>query len=501
MTDQGLPLTHLPATRGAAAGDRQRHISLRALAIVLVAGVSLLLCIVVSSILVLNARIATNKEITGAFRLAQTYVGARMELLSSANDPMGEASKLAGEVDRVNHVAAMLLLYPGSERADPPSQSEPDRTDAPEAPDWFVGLIEADRFSVDFPVVKDAATPDAIRLGAIRLTSDARDEIAEVWVDFRIILPAILAAGAISLTISLLLVFGILRRIGACTEALKAIRRGDLSARVPSQELPEFAALASGINDLAAHLGAERAENRHLLGRLVTLSESERRRVASDLHDGMGPCFFALNAALHEARNLAALLPNAVTPKQNLEAALSALARHATSLQHQSRAVMSDLRPMLTNDMTLADALADLAVNFLDIAPAARVSLTVSEGCPDSFDELVDLSIYRFAQESVLNAIKHGAANRIAIDMIWSPADMPPGTPLDTPSGLTVTVTDNGSGPHYPDVSPSYGQIGITDRTKALGGTYKRPVRMQEGVVTEIWIPCRSLGGQECRGS
>ena len=82
----------------------------------------------------------------------------------------------------------------------------------------------------------------------------------------------------------------------------------------------------------------------------------------------------------------------------------------------------------------------------------------------------------------MLNAIKHGAANRIAIELTCATAD--------GCQGLTVTVTDNGSGPHYPDVSPSYGQIGIADRTSALGGTYKRPFRTQHGVVTEIWIPC-----------
>ncbi|MGP1255399.1 MAG: HAMP domain-containing protein [Kiloniellales bacterium] len=480
MTDRGCELTQFPAatqslTAGATA-NTSHHLSLRVLATLVVVGINLLLCGVVSSILVLNARLATNAEITGAFRLAQTYIDARKDLLSNRADPMNEASKLVKDIDQLNHVAAVLLRRDESGGVHLPRSDHPRATPS-EAPEWFVRLIEVDRLSVDFPILEDGSA-----LGTIRLTSDARDEIDEVWVDFRKVLPAILLAGAISLTMSLLLLFGILRRIAACSEALRRIRQGDLNARVPPQESPEFAALASGINDLAAHLGAEHDENRRLLSRLVTLSESERRRIASDLHDGMGPCFFALNAALHEARNLSAQLPDRVTLKQDLEAALSALARHATSLQVESRSVMSDLRPMLTKDTTLADALADLSVNFVDIAPAARVFLIVGKDCPDSFGELVDLSIYRFAQESVLNAIKHGAANRVTIKLTCSPAD--------GCRGLKVSVTDNGSGPHYPDASPSYGQIGIADRTTALGGTYKRPFRTQHGLVTEIWIPC-----------
>lgn len=478
MTDRGCELTRFPAAAqsltGGVTGAAPRHMSLKVLATLIVVGLSLLLCSAVSAILILNARLATNEETTEAFRLAQTYIDARKELLSNSAAPLNEASELVEDVDRAKHVAAVLLHPDGSVH---PLQPGHPRATTSRVPAWFAGLIEADRLSVDFPILEGG---DAI--GTIRLTSDARDEIHEVWLDFRKILPAILVAGATSLTMSLLLVFGILRRIGACSETLRRIRRGDLSARVPSQESQEFAALAGGINDLASHLGRECEQNRQLLSRLITVRESERQRIASDLHDGMGPCFFALNAALHEARNLSAQLPDGVALKQDLKAALAALARHATSLQTESRSVMSDLRPMLTKDTTLADALADLSVNFLDIAPTARVSLAVGKDCPDSFSELVDLSIYRFAQESVLNAIKHGAANRIAIELTCAPTDRC--------QGLTVTVTDNGSGPHYPDVSPSYGQIGIADRTSALGGTYKRPFRTQHGVVTEIWIPC-----------
>ena len=478
MTDRGCELPQFPAAvqslTGGVTGAASRHISLKVLATLIVVGLNLLLCGAVSAILILNARLTTNEETTGAFRLAQTYVEARKELLSNSAAPLDEASKLVKDVDQAKHVAAVLLHRDGTVH---PLQSGHPPATASTVPAWFVRLIEAERLSVDFPILEGG---DAV--GTIRLTSDARDEIDEVWVDVRKILPAILATGAIALTMSLLLVFGILRRIGACSEALRRIRQGDLGARVPAQESSEFAALAGGINDLAAHLGKECEQNRQLLGRLVTVRESERRRIASDLHDGMGPCFFALNAALHEARSLSARLPDGVALKQDLDAALSALARHATSLQAESRSVMSDLRPMLTKDTTLADALADLSVNFLDIAPTARVLLAVGKDCPDSFGELVDLSIYRFAQESALNAIKHGAANRITIELTCSPTDRC--------RGVKVIVTDNGSGPHYPDVSPSYGQIGIADRTAALDGTYRRPFRTQHGVVTEIWIPC-----------
>ena len=87
-------------------------------------------------------------------------------------------------------------------------------------------------------------------------------------------------------------------RFPSAGAALARMRGGDLSVRAPQTGLAELAQLSDGVNALASHLADERAENRRLQSRMMTLAEAERARIASDLHDGIGPQLFALQAEI-----------------------------------------------------------------------------------------------------------------------------------------------------------------------------------------------------------
>ena len=78
----------------------------------------------------------------------------------------------------------------------------------------------------------------------------------------------------------------------------------------------------------------------------------------------------------------------------------------------------------------------------------------------------LDLTVYRIVQESLTNVRRHAAATSTAIRLAY--AD----------SGLTVEVTDDGSGsppPSAPDVespgAPGHGLLGIRERVALYGGT------------------------------
>lgn len=108
----------------------------------------------------------------------------------------------------------------------------------------------------------------------------------------------------------------------------------------------------------------------------------------------------------------------------------------------------------------------------LDIAPGSQIA---------SPGELAELSIYRFVRESVLNAMRHGRASLIRVTR----EAMQGGT-----GQIVVRVTDNGVGPQtghgrgHP--TPSFGQIGMQGRARALGATYLPPWRDDTMTHTEL---------------
>ncbi|SEA96489.1 LapD/MoxY N-terminal periplasmic domain-containing protein [Rubrimonas cliftonensis] len=454
-------------TEGAATPDRKPTASLRLLAVFGVAGLSLSLSVVVGTIFLTNARWSVEEEIASAYRIASGIIEERSARFSDAPDTMLAAIELAREIDHLRHVAAYVTDPIGvvlSEGSGVPLEPRA-------APEWFAAMLAPEPRLSSFPITR---YPNI--LGNVRLVSDPADEIEEVWEDFRLVMPTIAGAGMVALAFALAMILAILRRLGVCRDALDRLRAGDVTARAPEQGLSEFAALAEGVNALATHLESEQRENERLQRRLLTLSEAERSQLASDLHDGVGPSLFALRVALRDAQVLALDAPPMLAAP--LCEALGALQRHAEALQRLTRSAIASLRPMLPGDASLDEMLGEMACSFMDIAPSTRIEVVAQ---PLSLGEVVDLCIYRFAQESVLNAVRHGRAQQVRIEL--APEAGP------APRRLVVRVIDDGRGPPNGVTEPSYGLIGIMDRARAIGARFVPPQRAGNRTVTELSLP------------
>ncbi|MEQ9607547.1 MAG: histidine kinase, partial [Kiloniellaceae bacterium] len=422
------------------------------------------LCAIVAAILLTTARWSVAEEVESAFSIAEDIIAERGPRLSQAPETMLAAVELAREIDSLRHVAAYVTDPVGVVVAEGSGRAAVSR----DAPGWFADWVGQDQMVRSFPVTR---YPNI--LGTIRLATDPADEIDEVWEDFSVILPVVAGAGMLAMVSALGMVLMVLHRIRISNEALARMRSGDLSARVPRQRLAEFAALADGVNALAAHLCAEREEIRRLQRRLITLSETERRLLATDLHDGVGPRLFALRATVRDAQLLVGTAPEKVAGP--LGEALEAIQVHSEEIQKLVRSAIANLRPMLAGDATLGEMLRDMAASFSDIAPSVRIDVEAEDL---NTGEAGDLCFYRFAQESVLNAIRHGAARQVRIELRREQEGE--GTVL------IAQVNDDGRGPPNGKAKPNYGLVGIMDRAKALDATFCPPERRQDRTMTEL---------------
>ncbi|MFD2843031.1 histidine kinase [Paracoccus cavernae] len=93
------------------------------------------------------------------------------------------------------------------------------------------------------------------------------------------------------------------------------------------------------MNALASHLDEGRAENRRLQERMMTLAETERARIASDLHDDMGPQLFALRAAVGQAQSVekGSISPKTMRSAQTIAGHWRMLSLPSPAMRRRSR--------------------------------------------------------------------------------------------------------------------------------------------------------------------
>lgn len=436
--------------------------------------VGLSLCAAVAALIVQNARQAISDETESAFRTAQVSVSIRMPARFSGQDTMGDALRLSADIDALRHVSSNVFDTNGKPLVTRAVALQPEDEAEYDPPDWFIALMRPQIQSDVFPV---AHYPNI--LGTFRISTDPNDEIAEVWEDFRLIMPLLGLTSFAMVGLMMLISSMIHHRLETLRTALVAIQMDDTSRRAPVGRLIEFANLAEGVNELADHLTAERAENKMLQARLINLSETERAKIASDLHDELGPQLFALNATITQARSIARKADEGT--RARLLDVLDATESHARAVGDSARAAIKDLRPMLLGHGSLHELLDELVADFSEISP--EVTITLDTDFKVGIGELAELSVHRFARESVLNAIRHGKARHVRIELHRNDPQHP--------GQVVARITDDGKGPSGGPPVRGHGQIGIRDRAQALGAVYLPPQRRGDQTITELRMPLR----------
>jgi signal transduction histidine kinase len=206
---------------------------------------------------------------------------------------------------------------------------------------------------------------------------------------------------------------------------------------------------------------ASEAEARHLEQTMLDISDAERRRIGQDLHDGLGQTLTGV-AFLSKA------LQQRLANKQLAEASdATKIASLVSESIGQTRALAKGLAPLGLEDGGLVSALTQLAN-----ATTGVFNVKCSCRC-DPHIELNDLPIashlYRIAQESVHNAIRHGNATDVQVR-------------LDADNGtLRLSIDDNGIG-----ITPrsDHGGMGLqimNFRARMIGGKLSVQRREQGG--------------------
>ena len=210
---------------------------------------------------------------------------------------------------------------------------------------------------------------------------------------------------------------------------------------------------------------------------LITAQEDERRRLALDLHDGVGQTLTAANLTLDAAIDMMlAGGPEAAGEARGLVEKARTL---ATDALDETRGVATALRPPRLHERGLASALEDLAAGA---GVSVQVRIADAARRPGLLDTDRELETYRIVQEALANACRHAAASRITLSM-----------DVDR-NALMVGVDDDGHGfaTRRRD-SGSLGIAGMHERAAMLGATLRIRSRPGAGTTVRLAVPVTSV--------
>jgi signal transduction histidine kinase len=223
------------------------------------------------------------------------------------------------------------------------------------------------------------------------------------------------------------------------------------------------ASLALENERLQAELRAQLVELQASRARLVEATDTERRRIERDLHDGTQQRLvsIAMSLGLLEAK-----LPEQATAVQPLvHEARQALA----SALEELRELTHGINPPLLTERGLPAALDELCRRA---ALPAYLSLRVARRLPDQ----VESAAYFMASEALTNASKHAHARGVTMTASYEN------------QCLTVEVADDGIG--GANIAGGSGLRGLADRVEALGGRFTVSSPVGRGTTLRAEIPC-----------
>ena len=247
-----------------------------------------------------------------------------------------------------------------------------------------------------------------------------------------------------------------LRRLAALMGAVEPGQPGR-RAQPPASGGGEVVALADALNSMLDRLEDERRESGR---RALDAQESERARVARELHDEVGQTLTAVALRAEQA---------AGRPSGQTEALTEIAGSVLRSLDDVNR-IGRELRPEALDDLGLVNALIALS-SRVSRQSGIRVRRDINGHLPALTPE-VELVVYRVAQEALTNALRHARCTDVSLSL------------REEGDRVVLAVEDNGRG--LPQQRREGGIRGMRERAMLIGAELE--IRSESGHGTEVFL-------------
>jgi signal transduction histidine kinase len=224
----------------------------------------------------------------------------------------------------------------------------------------------------------------------------------------------------------------------------------------------------------AIAVGTAKTVAREHLRHSIQAAELERRRWARELHDetlqGLGALHVLLSAGLDR------------DVEDSVRQSLGFIEEQIASL----RALISDLRPAVLDELGLEPALEALAERMASTT-GLKVRLDVDlafdpEGATSRLIPEIEDAIYRVVQETLTNVSKHAMTERAAVSV------------RESNGSIAVEVRDDGVGFDIAENTHGFGLVGMRERAELVDGKLTVSSAAGGGTTVSIAVPAKYLG-------
>lgn len=439
--------------------------SLRLRLNLLVTMLMLLFMLAVGAILIRGAKSSIQEGVEAAAHVT-TQLLDTVILSSNQNLEWGYTHDVLRRfLEQLGHVRSIEIYLYDSHRQliykSPPSKYRADES----PPKWFYAMLDP----------KEEPVSRLIRFGRLEVSPNPGGAIRESWAKMRSLFWIGLAF-FVALNAAVYWMLGhLLQPLQPIINVIKQLERGDLSARLPVFNLPEFEKIGHSLNRMAESLAVEREleENRQVTHLIQKHIEDERRSLARELHDELGQYVTAIKTfAVAIASKTKEKAPEVEASAQTIVAA----ANHIYDGMHN---IIKQLRPGALDNLGLPETLKDLVNSVQEQHAHLKISLTLT-GDLNDLGETLNINIYRMVQESINNAIKHAEASELEIDL-----------KITDTNDLQLMIKDNGKGMdiHAVDQTNHFGLLGIRERVQGFHGSFSVDSELGRGTIININIP------------
>jgi signal transduction histidine kinase/ligand-binding sensor domain-containing protein len=208
---------------------------------------------------------------------------------------------------------------------------------------------------------------------------------------------------------------------------------------------------------------------------LIESQESERKRIAAELHDSIGQNLLVI-------KNRAMMALNAVADPERSKKQLDEISSTASESINEVREIAYDLHPYQLDRLGLTKAIEEMLKRVSD-ASGIHISQSI-EPVDGIFSKELEINLFRIVQEGVNNIVKHSRATNASVTVHKH-------LPM-----VHINIWDNGSGfaTEIPvDTAASgFGLKGMRERVRILGGRFTINSSTSEGATITVILPAEN---------
>ncbi len=204
---------------------------------------------------------------------------------------------------------------------------------------------------------------------------------------------------------------------------------------------------------------------------VITAQEDERKRIAKDLHDGIGQQLSGLKMAWQTfTGDVQEKIPGEEKRLKKLTGILDEAASDVRTISHQ-------MMPRVLSESGLIPAIEDMLEKSLG---PTKIKYNFETFQVESrFEENIEVSIYRVLQELINNIIKHAGALVVSVQLFTNKGY------------LILMVEDNGKGFELKSNTEGHGLLNIKSRINAINGEVSYNPSPESGTVATVRVPIK----------